>query len=51
MLMDGALERIATARGCMQRGDTAEKAVKQARTNNNFTQMAQALSLYLHVRG
>jgi flagellar protein FliS len=26
MLMDGALERIATARGCMQRGDTAEKA-------------------------
>ena len=26
MLMDGALERIATARGCMSRGDTAEKA-------------------------
>lgn len=26
MLMDGALERIATARGCMQRGETAEKA-------------------------
>ena len=26
MLMDGALERIATARGCMTRGDTAEKA-------------------------
>ena len=26
MLMDGALERISTARGCMQRGDTAEKA-------------------------
>jgi flagellar protein FliS len=25
MLMDGALERIATARGCMQRGDAAEK--------------------------
>lgn len=25
MLMDGALERIATARGCMQRGETAEK--------------------------
>lgn len=26
MLMDGALERIATARGCMQRSETAEKA-------------------------
>ena len=26
MLMDGALERIATARGCMQRRETAEKA-------------------------
>src|SRR5262245_3756211 len=26
MLMDGALERIATARGCMERGDTVEKA-------------------------
>ena len=26
MLMDGALERIATARGCLTRGDTAEKA-------------------------
>jgi len=26
MLMDGAIERIATARGCMERGATAEKA-------------------------
>jgi len=26
MLMDGALERIATARGCMQRNEKAEKA-------------------------
>lgn len=26
MLMDGALERIATARGCMERKETAEKA-------------------------
>ena len=26
MLMDGALERITTARGCMNRGDIAEKA-------------------------
>src|ERR1044072_8388522 len=26
MLMDGALERISTARGCMARGDMAEKA-------------------------
>ncbi len=26
MLMDGALERISSARGCMTRGDTAEKA-------------------------
>jgi flagellar protein FliS len=26
MLMDGALERIVTARGCLTRGETAEKA-------------------------
>lgn len=26
MLMDGALERITTARGCMERGDMVEKA-------------------------
>lgn len=26
MLMDGALERISSARGCMTRGDTGEKA-------------------------
>ncbi|MGH8186347.1 MAG: flagellar export chaperone FliS, partial [Steroidobacteraceae bacterium] len=26
MLMDGALERIATARGCIARGETVEKA-------------------------
>jgi flagellar protein FliS len=26
MLMDGALERISTARGCMERKETAEKA-------------------------
>lgn len=26
MLLDGALERITTARGCMQRGETAEKS-------------------------
>src|SRR6185503_13409342 len=26
MLMDGALERISTARGCITRGDTVEKA-------------------------
>ena len=26
MLMDGALERITTARGCLARGETAEKA-------------------------
>ena len=26
MLMDGAVERLATARGCMQRNETAEKA-------------------------
>jgi len=26
MLLDGALERISTARGCMTRGETAEKA-------------------------
>jgi flagellar protein FliS len=26
MLLDGALERITTARGCMQRGETSEKS-------------------------
>ena len=26
MLMDGALERITTARGCMERGETVERA-------------------------
>jgi flagellar protein FliS len=26
MLLDGAIERISTARGCMTRGDTSEKA-------------------------
>lgn len=26
MLLDGAVERVATARGCMQRNETAEKA-------------------------
>ena len=26
MLLDGAIERISTARGCMARGDTSEKA-------------------------
>jgi|SRR5690349_22342033 len=26
MLMDGAVERLSTARGCMQRNETAEKA-------------------------
>lgn len=26
MLLDGAIERIATARGCMQRNETSEKA-------------------------
>lgn len=26
MLLDGALERVHTARGCMERGETAEKA-------------------------
>ena len=26
MLLDGAVERLATARGCMQRNETAEKA-------------------------
>src|SRR5262245_9373286 len=26
MLMDGAMERIVTARGCMQRSETSEKA-------------------------
>jgi flagellar protein FliS len=45
MLMDGALERIATARGCMQRGDTTEKARLLNRTSSIIAELRGSLDL------
>jgi flagellar secretion chaperone FliS len=45
MLMDGALERIATARGCMQRGETAEKARLLNRTVSIVAELRGSLDL------
>lgn len=45
MLMDGALERIATARGCMQRGETAEKARLLNRTVSIVAELRSSLDL------
>jgi flagellar protein FliS len=41
MLMDGALERISTARGCMTRGETGEKA----------RLLSRAISIIAELRG
>jgi len=45
MLMDGALERIATARGCMQRGETTEKARLLNRTVSIVGELRGSLDL------
>src|SRR5262245_52663011 len=45
MLMDGALERIATARGCMQRGETVEKARLLNRTVSIMAELRGSLNL------
>ena len=45
MLMDGALERIATARGCMQRGETVEKARLLNRTVSIVAELRGSLDL------
>jgi flagellar secretion chaperone FliS len=45
MLMDGALERIATARGCMQRGDTAEKVRLLNRTVSIVAELRGSLDM------
>jgi flagellar secretion chaperone FliS len=45
MLMDGALERIATARGCMQRGDVTEKARLLNRTVSIVAELRGSLDL------
>lgn len=47
MLMDGALERIATARGCIERKDTAEKA----RLLNRAVSIVGELRSSLDMRG
>jgi flagellar protein FliS len=45
MLMDGALERIATARGCMQRNETAEKARLINRSMSIIGELRNSLDL------
>lgn len=45
MLMDGALERIATARGCMQRGETTEKARLLNRTAAIIAELRGSLDM------
>lgn len=45
LLMDGALERIATARGCMQRGETAEKVRLLNRTVSIVAELRGCLDL------
>jgi flagellar secretion chaperone FliS len=45
MLMDGALERIATARGCMQRGETTEKARLLNRTASIIAELRGSLDM------
>lgn len=45
MLMDGALERIATARGCMQRGEMGEKARLLNRTMSIIGELRSSLDL------
>lgn len=45
MLMDGALERIATARGCMQRGETSEKVRLLNRTVSIVAELRGSLDM------
>ncbi len=45
MLMDGALERISSARGCMTRGDTAEKARLLNRSVSIIGELRSSLDL------
>lgn len=45
MLMDGALERIATARGCMERKETVEKARLLNRTVSIIGELRGSLDL------
>lgn len=45
MLMDGALERIAKARGCLERGDAATKAQLLQRTYSILEELRGSLDL------
>ncbi|HEY4369378.1 MAG TPA: flagellar export chaperone FliS [Steroidobacteraceae bacterium] len=45
MLMDGAIERITTARGCMQRGETAEKSRLLNRTVSIVGELRSSLDM------
>lgn len=45
MLMDGALERLAMARGCLERGDIAQKAALLQRTVGIIAELRASLDL------
>lgn len=45
MLMDGALERIAMARGCLQRGDIGQKAALLQRIVSILSELRSSLDL------
>jgi flagellar protein FliS len=45
MLMDGALERIAMARGCLQRGDVGQKAALLQRVASILAELRMSLDL------
>jgi flagellar protein FliS len=45
MLMDGAMERIAMARGCLQRGDIGQKAALLQRVVSIISELRSSLDL------
>jgi flagellar protein FliS len=45
MLMDGALERLAMARGCLQHGDISQKAALLQRVISIVTELRSSLDL------
>ncbi len=45
MLIDGALERLAMARGCLERGDIAQKAALLQRTVSIIAELRASLDL------
>jgi flagellar protein FliS len=45
MLMDGAMERMAMARGCLEAGDVAQKVVLLQRVMSILSELRQSLDL------